>query len=120
MLDIVVLVLELRLPLLFPLVAAAAAAAAARPTAAPSVPASRALGFVGLAGGGGGKVPIINGDPVSGEERALLSLDEVSPRRRLRSVRGGVVSGDDVTGPAPGCSASAAIRWTRESSSITS
>jgi hypothetical protein len=68
-------------------------------------------------GGGGGNVPIIKGDPPSGEDNALFSsAEDVSALRvELLSVRGGVISGEEVTPPPPGCNAS--IRRTRELSS---
>src|SRR5208282_655331 len=87
------------------IIAAGPATAAAHPTP----------DFVGLAGGGG-NVPIINGEPPSGEESGLLSDDDELSIRRLRSVRGGVTSGDEVIPVAAVCNA--AIRRTLDSSSI--
>jgi hypothetical protein len=87
---------EPRFPLPLPELRATAAPTMAAPAATPAVLAHPPP-FVGLAGGGGGKVPIINGDPGSGDDRGLASDDE--ELSILRPPLGGVTSGDDMPIP---------------------
>ena len=111
---------ERRLPLPLPVLRATAAPMTAAPAAAPAVAPHPPAALVGLAGGGGGNVPI-NGDPPSGDDKTFASdEDELSI---LRPPLGGVTSGDDM--PIPPALARVPLSWcnaailrTRPSSSM--
>jgi hypothetical protein len=87
---------EPRFPLPLPVLRATAAPTMAAPAATPAVVPHPAP-LVGLAGGGGGSVPIINGDPGSGDDKGFASDDE--ELSILRPPLGGVTSGVDMPIP---------------------